>query len=305
MSDETTVADSGTEATSGITGDAAPAAEPAAAPVEAAPASSSPQSFYGEEGAVNPDAVSGLPKSLQSIIGKYKNNDDLGKGIDHLNFMASSKGFEPLSPDANEADRAKHNEIMRSVNRTPETAEGYNVQRPESYSEEEWDGSSMSKYVDVLHKHNASPELVNELMESAGSSMAEIKEQMAGQAETARQEQITAAQEKWGNNTQKMFNDANQVADTFGLPRDQIRSIEMVEALNKIKAGFSEDKLTQSDTVLDNSENYEAQADAIYNGQNPNFDLTSRDHGMVKRANQELTRLLTLSESQKKKGTRS
>ena len=153
MSDEAS-ATQDAPANTGITGDAGTPPESSkdnGQQQQQPPASSSeskPFSFYGEDGP-NEEVVSALPKPLQSLVSKYKTNEDLGKGIDHLNFMASSKGFEPLPPDADEGMRARHNEIMRNVNRVPDTVEGYKVERPETYTEEEWNQSGMGKYLET------------------------------------------------------------------------------------------------------------------------------------------------------------
>lgn len=308
MSDEASATQEA-PASTGITGDAGtlPESSQDNGGQQQQPPASPPESklfsFYGEEGP-NAEIVSALPKPLQSLVNKYKNDNDLGKGIDHLNFMASSKGFEPLPPDADENMKARHNEIMRNVNRVPETVEGYKVERPESYTEDEWNQSGMGKYLETLHKHNASPELVNELIGVAGESMGAAKKAMETQAEEFRRAQIDAAQEKYGNQTEKMFQSANQVANTFGLPLEQIQTVEMVEFLNQVKNALSEDKLTQSEGVLDDSGNYDAQADSIMNDpSNPYYaDYNSDDRNRQKRAQDEIIRLRNLGIKAKKGG---
>jgi hypothetical protein len=294
------------EPNTGITGDAGdpPAAPPADPPAPAGDANTF--SLYGDEGP-NEEILGQLPKSLQPLVSKYKNAEELDKGIDHLKFMAKGKGYEPLAPDADEATIAKHNEIMRNVNNVPETPDGYKFDKPESYSDEEWEaaGDSVNGYLGVLHKHNASPALVNDLMGQLGESMAAAKEQLGTQAEDHRKQQIDAANQKWGGETEKMMQNANRVADTFELPRNQIQSVEMVAFLNNVKAALSEDKLGGNDDgeVLGGSEDYSKQADAIMNDPNNPFyaDYHSGDREREMRASAEQTRLLALHHKQKGK----
>lgn len=269
-----------------------------------APTYSSPFNLYNEDGAIADNVALIKNEATRNFISKYNSEEALNNGIKEVGFLSRSKGFEPLPGDANDADRAKHQERLTHLLGLPENVDGYGITKPEGMEEAAWEAMNVNEYLDVALKHNVTPEAMKALMELDGVRGEAAAEAAKTAVETAQAEQHDLLTQKYGGKIQAMYKKADQVADLLGLPRSQINSVEVVEALNKASEYISESKLTNSNQGEANNKEgtYKDQADAIMNDPTNRFynDIKSGDMHRNKIAMAEHTRLMKLHSEQQK-----
>ena len=269
-------------------------------------------SFYNESG-VNREAVEALPedaKSIRSLIEKYPSEAELYKGIQHLRATASSKGLERLSADADDTEVHRHNTMVKEYFGVPDAVDGYGVQKPENIPDEVWDQEGTDALLGILHKHNASPELVKALAAHQVEGFeAEIAK--APQQEQARIDDVNKQlAEAFGNDLSAISQEGLKGLAALGIQVPESGNIsdlkigypEILKAGQRMTQLISEDTVSREanrDKAGNTAGSYKEQAMAIKaDPANPfNADFNSEDPARQKKAQAEFNRLMNLSDA--------
>lgn len=259
-------------------GDAAGAGAAAAATDDAAPAYSVMNVY--KDGGIDPNATAafGEDKELTSFFSKYqgaeKPNEAVLAGIKNLQYLAGQKGLEILPDDAPDSVKAERHEQMRKLNGTPDTPADYGVVKPEGMPDAQWNQEYVTDIMTVLHKHNASPAMVEELMAMDGTHAAKL----AGEGEAATvagfkaQSDIMAAE--FGTKSPERIDHATRMARTLGLDPEKdpmFKSATVVIAFAKMADMVSEDRMVSGagDNHMGGQSDREKARDVVFNKSNP------------------------------------
>lgn len=179
-------------------------------------------------------------------ISKYKTLPDLLKGHGHLSKML---GKNPTAVPTDFSDEAAVEKFRKALG-VPEDPTGYGVKPPEQLPEGvQWDEGELSKYLDVLHKGNATPELVQQLVQLKVESEAERYRQATieaeREAEAHTQLESTKLKEEFGATLPATLDRARRAAIAVGLdPASNLFSTaENVKAFAKMADYIGEDQL--------------------------------------------------------------
>lgn len=231
--------------------------------------------YSGEEGALNPDTLDKLPdewKELKPLFSKYKTEKDLAQGIKNLQYLAGKKGMDVLPDDAPQSVKDEQAALLRKINRVPETPEGYDVKKPEDLPEGvEWNEEAVKGYLDVLHKHNASPALVQELlkMDSERATMGQQGAEQQVQAQLTQERE--ALQEAWGAKFDEKLSLAQRGARAIGLDVNDPavgNNSKLIQAMARVADMVSEDRLPSGDNGQSGAGDDRQKALDIVNNQN-------------------------------------
>lgn len=230
---------------------------PPAAPAGNDPAIASPyyKGFYGEDGKIDKTAWDRLPDHLKPYkdqFSKYDSMDALLIGTANLASLAGKKGLAPLPANAPDHVKAERAALLREINGTPKTPEEYGIKRPDTVPEDQWNGEYVNGVLGVLHKHNASPELVKELValdtDFAGKSREGMQAKSEAEKAAYAQTQVKELETTWpvAAERTKALQLATRAAMTAGLDptKDPIFAhAAVVKAFAKFGELVSEDKL--------------------------------------------------------------
>lgn len=231
--------------------------------------------LYGADGKLNHAAFDRLPDHLKPHVEtfkKYQTVEALLGGMGNLSNLAGKKALAPLPDNAPPEMKAERQALLRQLHGTPEKPEGYGVKKPDNLPAEMWDEGYVGSMVGILHKHNASPALVKELVE-ADAKAAAGKVDHNGQTEAqayAREEQTLRT--AFGPQFNDKVDLAVRAARTLGLdPKDPIfRNAKVVIAMAKVGEMVSEDRLVSGDSKGGDGMSDRAKAkDIVTNPSNP------------------------------------
>lgn len=231
--------------------------------------------LYGADGKIDKARLDALPdhlKPYKDTFAKYDTADALFTGMGNLIQLAGKKGLEPLPPTATPEAKAERAALMRKLNNAPEKPEGYGVKKPDDVPDNRWNGDYVNGVLGILHKHNASPELVQELIKADLEFSAGIdSKSQAAQAEALAKEQATL-KEAFGSEFGAKIDLATRAAKTLGLDvNDPIfRSAKMVQAMAKVGEMVSEDRLVSGEGASSMGQGDRQKAlDIVNNANNP------------------------------------
>lgn len=191
----------------------------------------------------------------------------------NLANLAGKKGLEPLPKDAPAELVAERTALMRKLNNVPEKPDGYGIKKPDGVPDDQWNGEYVGGVLGILHKHNASPELVQELVKMDQDFAGKLRAGgEAAQAETLKKEG-EALRTAFGSDFDKKLGSAKRVAATLGLDVNDPaigNSSKLIIALSKVADMVSEDKLVSGDGGADFGKGDREKAlDIVNNPANP------------------------------------
>jgi hypothetical protein len=234
--------------------------------------------LWDKSGKIDAKKYDALPDSLKAhkdLFGKYQTAEAFFHGMVNHQQLASKKGLQPLAPNAPAEVVAERNALMRQLNGAPEKPEGYGVKKPDKMADEHWNGEYVNGMVGILHKHNASPALVKELLEADVAAGEKIRSGYGAQTEQALAKEATTLQEAFGEGdsyTQKL-NLAQRAAKTLGLDINDPQlgnSAKFVIALSKVGEMIGEDRMVGGEDKGGTSTSDRAKAiDIVKNPANP------------------------------------
>lgn len=232
--------------------------------------------LYDQAGKLDPKKFDALPDHLKpyaDTFKKYQTVDALMGSYANLANLAGKKGLEPLPKDAPAELVTERQALMRKLNNTPEKPEGYGIKKPDGVPDDQWNGEYVNGVIGILHKHNASPELVQELVKMDSEFAGKLRAGgEAAQAETLRKEG-EALRTAFGSDFDKKLGAAQRVAATLGLDvKDPAigNSSKMIIALAKVADLVSEDKLVSGEGGVDFGKGDREKAlDIVNNPANP------------------------------------
>lgn len=204
------------------------------------------------DGSIDPKAFDRLPPELapfKDTFGRYKNASELFAAFAHSQSLNGKKGLLPLPEGASEADRTEYNTRMRQLNGTPEKVEGYGVKKPDDVPAEQWNQPYVDSALGILHKHNASPALVKELLDAdlkAGAGARQGFDARNTQEIAAARADIAQA---WGANAQQELAGAVKVAQIMQIDVNDPRignNSAIIKGLARVAKMFNEDTLVKN-----------------------------------------------------------
>lgn len=146
--------------------------------------------LYDEQGTINKDRLDLLPEELKPFrdtLERYDSVESLIRGFMNTKQLASGKGLEPLSPNASDEAKEEFGKTLHKLTGAPEKPEDYGLKKPDDYPEDlPWSDERVGKYAEILHKHHASPELAQELLQA----QVEEGKGIIGETQAAVEEQI-------------------------------------------------------------------------------------------------------------------
>lgn len=234
------------------------------------------EGWISNDGKIDKSAYERLPEHLKPFkdtLAKYDTDEALLTAFAHQSTLIGKKGLMPLPPGASEKDKAEFNARLREVLRVPEKPEGYGITKPKDVPDDQWNGDYVKGVTEIAHKHNISPEAMQELVkfdsEFAGKARATSEGSMQKQLDTEKSQ----LQQKWGNDFGANVALATRAARTAGLDPETdpiFRNARVVEAFAKFGAMVSDDKLVAGGTSAASAASDEAKAqDIISNKANP------------------------------------
>lgn len=273
--------------------------------------------IYSDEG-LNREALDTLPESasgLKSLLEKYPNEEAFYGGIKNLQFLAGQKSLQRLDPNATDAEKAQHATMVREYFGTPDNVDGYGVKKPDDIPDEVWNAESTNKQLEILHKHNASPELVRELAEFR---INEFKDEMAKAPEqqAARVAEINAElQKEFGNDLPAVTQAAMKGLAALGVELPESGNIadlkisfpQIVAAGQRMTELISEDVIAleaRKDASGNTAGSYLDQANDIKT--NPNNPFYADENSPIekqKASQKEFLRLMNLHDTMKGKSS--
>lgn len=284
----------------GGSGGAAAAVVAAGGAASAAAAAAAPAPYYadliGKDGTLNHASFERLPENLKSLapsLAGIKTTDDLFSKLANLNSLAGRKGLAPLAADAKPEDIAAQQVILRAVNGVPEKPEGYGFKRPDDLPEMAWDQKNAVAAQAVLHKHNASPALANDLL---ALQMQLTKENLAAQEKyatdyfAAQDLKYREALTKDGKDYDKTMAVVVGVAKEFGMAPDHpmLKDAQARLFMERVGVAMGEAKFVGGEGSAVNTKSDLAQAqDIVSNKTNPEYaiywDPNHQKNGEVKK----------------------
>lgn len=194
-------------------------------------------------------------------------------GMGNLANLAGKKGLEPLPKDAPAELVAERQALMRKLNNVPEKPEGYGIKKPDGVPDDQWNGEYVGGILGVLHKHNASPELVQELTKFDGEFSQKLRAGgEAAQAQALNKERETLKTE-FGAEFGKKISLAARAAKTLGLDPENdpmFRTAAGVKAMLRVAEMVSEDRLVSGEGGADfGKSDREKALDIVNNPANP------------------------------------
>lgn len=232
--------------------------------------------LWDKTGKINKAAFDKLPdglKAYKDTFAKYDTAEAFFHGVGNLVNLAGKKGLQPLPADAPEAVKAERAALMRTLNNVPEKIEGYGVKKPDGLPDEQWNPEYVNGILGVLHKHNASPELVKELVALDAQSATAMRAQGEAAKQAAYKQEVATLQKEFGAEFGKKIDLAARAARTLGLdPNDAsvFGNAKVVSAFARMAEMVSEDRLVNGDASAGFSKGDREKAlDIINNAANP------------------------------------
>lgn len=224
-------------------------------------------------------------KAIINLLRKYEGAEDPAKalvaGVRSLQYVAGSKLdsiLEPLPSDAPESAKAERASLIRKINRAPEKPEGYGLKRPDDLPVSVlWEDGAETKYAEILHKHNASPELAKELMEVHMNTLRGAASSEEKMVQAHKQEQMSALEKEFGASVPKVLDLALRGGLTLGLSKSEVQDFATtaaaVKVLHTVAQKFGEDKLVASPAAADGGAKTNASRadDIMTNSSNPKY----------------------------------
>lgn len=234
--------------------------------------------LWDKSGKIDPKKYDALPDALKGhkdLFAKYQTAEAFFHGMVNHQQLASKKGLQPLAPNAPAEVVAERQALMRTLNGVPEKPEGYGIKRPDDMPEENWNGPYVDGMLGILHKHNAPPALVQELVKADLDAANKIRE-----GHGAHSEQHLAAQ---AAELKKEFGEGEAFASKIGMAQRAARTLgldindpsignnaKLIVALAKVAEMTGEDRLVSGDGKGgDGKSDREKARDIVSNASNP------------------------------------
>jgi len=234
--------------------------------------------LWDKTGKIDAKKFDALPDGLKphkEMFAKYQTAEAFFHGVANLGQLAGKKGLQPLPEGAPAEVVAERNALMRQLNGVPEKPEGYGITRPADMPEENWNGEYVNGMAAILHKHNASPALVKELVKADLEAAAKIRDGHAGSQEQHLAAQATELKTAFGEGEafSAKIGMAQRAARTLGLDINDPsigNNAKVIIALSKVAEMVSEDRLVSGDGKGgDGKSDREKARDIVTNPSNP------------------------------------
>lgn len=235
------------------------------------------EGWIGNDGKINKSKYDELPDNLKiwkDTFSKYDTDEQLLGAFAHSIALNGKKGLMPLPENASPQMREEYNARLREILKVPKDVEGYGIKKPDNIPDTQWNGEYVNKALGIMHKYNAPPEMVRELV----AADQEFAKGMRSQTDASTVREIEAAKSEiataFGTEADQKISQARRYAATLGLDANDPRignNAKLIIALAKGASMIGEDKLVNvggggaSSGVNDR----EKAKDIIHNKSNP------------------------------------
>lgn len=209
------------------------------------------EGWIAADGKIDRSAYDRLPEALKpfkDVLSKYETDEQLLSAFVHAQTLNGKKGLMPLPENASDKDKAEFSTRLKTLLGVPEKPDGYGVAKPKDMPDALWNNDYVQGAVGVMHKHNASPALVRELLEyDAKAGGAKFTQMQADQAQTF-QKAKAQLEGAFGQNYAQGIESAKRMARALGVDvKDPSvgNNPTFIIALSKAAAMISEDKLVK------------------------------------------------------------
>jgi len=234
------------------------------------------EGWIGADGKIDKTAYDRLPEHLKphaELFKRFDTDEALLQTLAHQSSLIGKKGLMPLPPGASEKDKAEFNQRIREIMRVPEKPEGYGLKRPENVPAELWNDDYAKGVSEIAHKHNLSPEALQDLAKFDSEFAVKNHGESQGALQKSFETEKANLQTKWGGEFAKNVSLASRAARTLGLDPEAdpiFRNARVVEAFAKMGAMVSDDRLVSGEGQgsTGGNDNQRAQ-DIINNKANP------------------------------------
>lgn len=193
------------------------------------------------------------PLGVQDQAGafsKYKTVEELIKGHGNIQSLASGKTDGMVRLPKGEDDTQGLREFRKALG-IPDEVSGYGVKKPDNVPDEQWSQENVDQYLNLLHKHNASPSLVKELIDLNGNltglQTETFTREQEIQSEKFAEEQRSKLEQEHGSTLNAVADVAHRAAQHFGVSEDLkselLSTAEGVNLLHKMGKSIGEDNL--------------------------------------------------------------
>jgi hypothetical protein len=209
--------------------------------------------LWDKTGKIDKAKFDSLPDHLKphkDLFAKYETAEAFMVSLVHHQQLASKKGLAPLPTNASPEMKAERQALMRQLNGVPEKPEGYGIAKPKDMPDEHWNQEYVGGVMGILHKHNASPELVKELTAYDLEAAGKVRGGYDTQQQTRLANEGKALKEAFGNDYDSKIDLAQRAARTAGIDLQDPEvgnNSKVIIALAKLGAMISEDKLVSGD----------------------------------------------------------
>lgn len=207
------------------------------------------EGWIGADGKIDKAAYDRLPEHLKQykdVFSRYETDEQLLQAFGNTYSLNGKKGLLPLPENASEADKAAFQTRLREVLKVPADVKGYGIVKPADVPDEQWNAPYVDGALAVLHKYNAPPEMVKELLKFDQENAKGIYSKASqAQAQALKDAQAKIGQE-FGTETPQKMALARRMAATVGMDvNDPVLGNHpgMIIALARMAAMVGEDKL--------------------------------------------------------------
>ena len=210
--------------------------------------------WINNDGSFTPDWTTRLPEDVRGEATQMKLGDrfgnvtDLARGMVNAQRLIGKKGVILPSEKSTPEEISEY----RKAAGVPETIEGYQV-RPEKIPDGfEWNDADTKPFLEIAHKHNASPALMKELVAAHVARQATLAEQMTG-AQTALlqkkyDEGIQNLNQAWGKKFETNRLQVQRALAAVGCPSDDpgLLSPNVVKAILNLSNMVSDERFVSA-----------------------------------------------------------
>jgi hypothetical protein len=263
-------------------------------------ANATPSPLVDHEGNLAEDWISRMPDDVQALaktdggynLQSYKTFDGMVKSAVNAQKLVGKNTIAPLTENSTDEEKAA---FWKAAGR-PDTADDYNLQRPETFPEEYYSSELATKFQARAHELGLSQSQVEGLFEFNNSEVLSSLTQQAQAIEQAQAEADKALHAEWGPNYDANLRIANaavekgvrgdedfknQVLQKYGNDPDFIKFVsqigsEFVESGVKIVPDTPGPSVEDIDTMIDEHMKSEAFTTRTHKGHQAALDRMSR-----------------------------
>lgn len=207
-------------------------------------------SLVGEDGSLSEGWAKslGMPEETHSHLGGIKSLKELATSHYGMRQRIGEQGnrVKPITADSSEEEINE----WRKAHHIPQDTDGYDYKSSLTEDQlKEISEDEVKPYLEIIHKHNGSPALLNDLLQKNFELHGASKEQAAAAAAANQQAEVDKLKAEWGSEFNAKAASAARVANVANIPEDShLRYDPAFLRFASVMAGLvGEDRLPSGD----------------------------------------------------------